>query len=211
LVSLEGLKLAAGVVLLSPFVPLLFMGEEYGETAPFEYFVSHSDPGLIEAVRGGRREEFAAFRWQGAPSDPQDESTFLRAKVNHELRRQGEHRALLEFYRELIRLRKELPALNRLSLEHLEVEGLERERVLVLRRWSDSEEAGAIFHFGGAEVVVNLPLPRGRWDKLLDSAAPRWHGAGSAGPETLHSEGEVSLALPPWSWVLYLKRKATLT
>ena len=211
LVSLEALKLAAGVVLLSPFVPLLFMGEEYGETAPFEYFVSHSDPGLIEAVRGGRREEFAAFRWQGAPSDPQDESTFLRAKVNHELRRQGEHQALLEFYREVIRLRKEVPALNRLSLEHLEVEGLERERVVVLRRWSDSEEAGAIFHFGGAGVVVNLPLPRGRWQKLLDSAASRWHGPGSAGPETLHSEGEVSLTLPAWSWVLYLKRKETLT
>ena len=59
LVSFEGLKLAAAVVLLSPFIPLLFMGEEYGETAPFPYFVSHSDPDLIEAIRRGRREEFA--------------------------------------------------------------------------------------------------------------------------------------------------------
>jgi maltooligosyltrehalose trehalohydrolase len=211
LVSFEALKLAAGVVLLSPFVPLLFMGEEYGETAPFEYFVSHSDPGLIEAVRRGRREEFAAFRWQGVPSDPQDEATFLQAKVNHELRRQGDHRVLLDFYREVMRLRKELPALNRLSLEHLEVDWLERDRVLVLRRWSDSEEAGAIFHFGKAEVTRNVPLPRGRWHKLLDSAAPRWNGPASTGPETLDSEGEVSLTLPPWSWVLYLKRKETVT
>lgn len=211
LVSLEALKLTAGVVLLSPFIPLLFMGEEYGETASFEYFVSHSDPGLIEAVRRGRREEFAAFRWQGVPSDPQGEDTFLRAKVNHELRRQGDHRVLFEFYREVMRLRKELPALNRLSLEHLEVDGLERERVLVLRRWSDSEEAGAIFHFGRTDVTLNVPLPRGRWHKLLDSAAPRWNGPGSAEPETLNSEGEISLTLPPWSWVLYLKSKEKVT
>ncbi len=59
LVPFESLKLAAGVVLTSPFVPLLFMGEEYGETAPFQYFVSHGDPDLVEAVRQGRREEFA--------------------------------------------------------------------------------------------------------------------------------------------------------
>jgi len=211
LVSFEALKLAAGVVLLSPFIPLLFMGEEYAETAPFEYFVSHSDSGLIEAVRRGRREEFAACRWQGVPSDPQDESTFLRAKVNHGLRRQGDHRVLGEFYREVLRLRKELPALNSLSLEHLEVEGLERERALVLRRWSDSEETEAIFHFGGAEVSLNLPLPRGRWHKLLDSAAARWNGPGGGGPETLDSEGEISLGLSPWSWVLYLKGKEPVT
>ena len=62
---MEALKLAAGAVLLSPFVPLLFMGEEYGETAPFPYFISHSDPNLIEAVRQGRRDEFKAFGWSG--------------------------------------------------------------------------------------------------------------------------------------------------
>jgi maltooligosyltrehalose trehalohydrolase len=208
LVSFEALKLAAGIVLLSPFIPLLFMGEEYGETAPFEYFVSHSDPGLIEAVRRGRREEFSAFRWQGVPSDPQDESTFLRARLNHELRREGDHRALLEFYREVMRLRRELPAVN---LDHLEVDGFERQRVLVLRRRCDAEEAGAIFHLGRAGVSLNVPLPRGRWQKLLDSAASRWNGPGSAGPETLDSEGEVSLTLPPWSWLLYLKGKEAVT
>ena len=68
IVSFEALKLAAGVVILSPFVPLLFMGEEYGETAPFLYFVNHSDPGLIEAVRKGRNEEFADF--DGSASRP---------------------------------------------------------------------------------------------------------------------------------------------
>ena len=62
--NFEALKLAAGITLLSPFVPMLFMGEEYGETAPFQYFTSHGDPELVEAVRRGRREEFAAFGWE---------------------------------------------------------------------------------------------------------------------------------------------------
>ncbi|MEJ2100907.1 MAG: malto-oligosyltrehalose trehalohydrolase [Desulfobacterales bacterium] len=106
LITFEQLKLAAGVVLLSPFIPLLFMGEEYGEVAPFPYFISHSDPDLVEAVREGRRREFAAFGWQENPPDPQDEATFLRAKLNPTLCHQGHHQVLMSFYRELIRLRK---------------------------------------------------------------------------------------------------------
>ena len=63
--SFAQLKLAAGTVLLSPYIPLLFMGEEYSERAPFEYFVSHGDPSLVEAVRQGRKDEFAKFGWPG--------------------------------------------------------------------------------------------------------------------------------------------------
>ena len=131
LVSLEALKLAASAVLLSPFIPLLFMGEEYGEVAPFQYFISHLDPQLVDAVRRGRREEFAGFAWQGEPPDPQDIATFQRAKLNHRLRSEGHHRALFEFYQELIRLRKELPALAQLSKEHMHVMGFEREKILL--------------------------------------------------------------------------------
>ena len=79
LVPFEALKLAAGVILLSANIPLLFMGEEYGEEAPFRYFVSHSD----ETDRGGEkggREEFAGFRWEGEIPDPQDEANFLAPK-----------------------------------------------------------------------------------------------------------------------------------
>jgi maltooligosyltrehalose trehalohydrolase len=104
--GLDAYKLAAAVVLLSPFLPLLFMGDEYGETAPFQYFVSHSDPGLIDAVRRGRKEEFAAFNWIGEPPDPQDEQTFNRSKLNHCLKKEGHHKILVEFHKELIHLRK---------------------------------------------------------------------------------------------------------
>ena len=117
--SFDDQKLAAGVTLLSPFLPLLFMGEEYGETAPFLYFVSHNDRDLIEAVRRGRREEFAAFGWPGAPPDPQAESTFLRSKIDWQLRSAPRHGTLCRFYRELIRLRRSLPALADRNLKNL--------------------------------------------------------------------------------------------
>ena len=106
LVDLEGLKLAAGVMLLSPFVPLLFMGEEYGETHPFLYFTSHSDRDLIEAVRKGRQEEFASFGWRGEVPDPQAESTFERSRLDYEARQAEPGRDLWTLYKTLIALRK---------------------------------------------------------------------------------------------------------
>src|SRR5947208_6693749 len=94
LVSFEACKLASGLVLLSPFVPLLFMGDEYGEEAPFPFFVSFSDPALAAKVRGGRISDFASFEWAGRPPDPGDESTFESARLHHELASSGRHRLL---------------------------------------------------------------------------------------------------------------------
>jgi maltooligosyltrehalose trehalohydrolase len=207
LVSSEALKLAAGLVLLSPFIPLLFMGEEYGETAPFHYFISHSDPDLIEAVRHGRREEFASFRWQGEPADPQEEATFLRSKLDRELRFQGRHKVLYSFYRELIRLRRELPALRILDKERLQVRGLEQEKVLFWCRWSDEQQAAAAFHFGKQEESLSLPLSEGIWRKQLDSADTTWSGPGSTVPLEILSGGEVSLRLSPESFALFVREK----
>lgn len=206
LVSFEAGKLAAGVVLLSPYVPLLFMGEEYGETAPFEYFVDHSDQSLIDAVRRGRREEFTASRWHGQPADPQDESTFLRAKLNHDLRYKGSHQILLEFYQKLILVRRRVPALRMLLKENLEVHDLEGERVLMIRRWSNTEQVAAVFHFGEAMKTVPIPLPKGRWEMILDSAAERWQGPGRRGAGRQSADGHVRLSLTPWSFVLYVAR-----
>jgi maltooligosyltrehalose trehalohydrolase len=206
LVSFEAEKLAAGVVLLSPYLPLLFMGEEYGETAPFEYFVSHSDESLIDAVRRGRREEFTASRWRGHPADPQEESTFLRAKINHDLRCSGSHRVLLEFYRELIQVRSRVPALRMPLKENLEVHGLEADRILMIRRWSDTEQVAAVFHFGEEAKTLSISLPKGGWEMIFDSAAERWQGPGGREVGHLSADGAVALCLAPWSFVLYLAR-----
>jgi maltooligosyltrehalose trehalohydrolase len=108
LVSRDKLRVAAAATILSPFIPMLFMGEEYGETAPFQYFTSHSDEGLIEAVRNGRRREFEEFAWQGEAPDPHDEQTFQRSKLTWR-----EDREIRDFYRELLRLRREkFPSLD---------------------------------------------------------------------------------------------------
>jgi len=205
LVPFEELKLAAGVVLLSPFIPLLFMGEEYGETAPFQYFVSHSDAELVEAVRRGRREEFAAFEWKGEPPDPQDEGTFARSRLNRSLRGEGHHVVLFAFYKELFRLRKSIAALASLRKEQMEVLSYDKDQVLFLRRWSGNSEAFAVFNLGDIGATVAAGATKGRWRKVLDSADERWQGGGTSIPGILHSEGEVSLTLSPSSLALFVK------
>ncbi|MFZ2444856.1 MAG: malto-oligosyltrehalose trehalohydrolase [Syntrophobacteraceae bacterium] len=199
LVSFESLKLAAAVVLLSPFIPLLFMGEEYGETAPFPYFVSHSDPDLREAVRRGRRQEFAYLQGSDEPPDPQEEATRQSATLDHSLRDQGNHRILYQWYKELIKLRGEIQTFAGLSKDRMEVVCLERENTLVVRRWGRGEHVAAIFHFGAAALSVDVPLPYGRWLKRLASGEKRWNGPGDDLPALLHSDGKVSLTLTKYA------------
>jgi maltooligosyltrehalose trehalohydrolase len=202
LVSLESLKLAAGIVILSPFLPLLFMGEEYGETAPFPYFISHSNPELIEAVRKGRREEFTAFNWQGEIADPQDEATFLSARLNHELCNKGQHKVLYNFYRELIRLRKENPVLAYLSKDNMEVVGDEGSKSLYVRRWQEDSEVVIIYNFSDNAVKMHQFVSAGEWHRILDSADKRWLGGGDTIPGKIDSKGEIDLIVEPKSFVL---------
>ena len=116
LVSFERLKLAtAAAILLSPYIPLLFMGEEYGEETPFYFFSDYGDPQIISGLREGRKKEFAAFEWDAEPPDSQDEGTFLRSKLQWSVRREGKHGLLLEWHRRLIRLRREEPLLRDFS------------------------------------------------------------------------------------------------
>lgn len=206
--SLEKLKLAAGVVILSPFIPLLFMGEEYGEKSPFQYFVSHSDEDLIEAVRNGRREEFASSQWEGEIPDPQAESTFLNSKIHIELRHHGEHEILFEFYKKLIELRKEIPSLRNLNNETMEVKGFKEEKTLFLRRWFRDDEVFCIYNFNNKKVKTVLKIPEGIWNKILDSSSREWGGSGGSAEHKIESFGsEILLTLTSHSFVLYRMSK----
>ena len=210
LVSFEAFKLASAVVLLSPFVPLLFMGDEYGETAPFQYFVSHSDPSLIEAVRKGRREEFAAFKWKGEPPDPQNEATFSSSKLNHSLKKDPLHKALLEFHKELLALRRSVPALYSLSKDQMDVVSLEEERILAVRRWNGDSEILAVFNFNerGPQSLQNIPC--GGWRKRLDSSDSRWAGRGATVPDLMDATQIRSITVQPHGVVLFEKEIAGL-
>ncbi len=200
LVDFEGLKLAAGVILLSPFVPLLFMGEEYGETSPFLYFTSHGDPDLAEAVRNGRRQEFSEFGWQGEIPDPQDQATFQRSKLDHSLKDKEPHRTLLRFYSELIRLRARFHLGSDAELQVTQSEN--PTAITVLRRAANLKRLLMILHFGREVTSMDLPLPVGRWTILLDSADPSWSGSGSRVPKVLETGTSAILQLEPRSLVV---------
>jgi maltooligosyltrehalose trehalohydrolase len=205
LTSFDGCKLAASIVLLSPFLPLLFMGDEYGEKAPFQYFVSHSDPQLIEGVRRGRREEFSSFQWKGEPPDPQDVSTFQRSMLNHSLKERGRHRVLLEFHKELLALRKSVPALYSLNKDKMEVIGLDADRILAVRRWNGTSEVLTIFNFNPQEARLFQKVPDGVWRKRFDSSDLRWMGTGTTAPESLDEPQTRSVTLQPCAVLVFEK------
>ncbi len=113
IVGLNRAKIAAALVLLGPFLPMLFQGEEWASSSPFQYFADHEDREMARQVSEGRRREFAAFGW--APDtipDPEDHRTFQRSKLNWEEVHTGEHAAMLAWYQELIRLRRSTQGLN---------------------------------------------------------------------------------------------------
>jgi maltooligosyltrehalose trehalohydrolase len=171
LTDFESLKLAAASVLLSPFTPLLFMGEEYGEQAPFQYFVDHSDPALIEAVRAGRQSEFAAFHQQGECPDPASENTFRASTLTYSRAGKGQHKRLREFYRRLISLRKEYPCFTHAEREHIRIELFERQTTMLVHyRLPNSPEMLLILTFAEAPVEISIKPHGCVWDILLDSA-----------------------------------------
>lgn len=203
--SFEALKLAAGAVLLSPYIPLLFMGEEYAEEAPFTYFVSHSDPDLIKAVREGRKKEFTAFHYAGEPPDPESSETFVKCKLNWEKRKEGKHQVLWSFYQHLIQLRNTIPALVKRDRQSLEVACSEADKLLCWRRWNEGKEILCLMNFKESDVTFGPAFPGDGGQKILDSADQKWLGSGSLLPDTLSSGQE--LTLRPHSFALYESNK----
>ena len=149
---------------------MIFMGEEYGETAPFQYFTSHADRDLIEAVRKGRLEEFDDFRWEGEPPDPHSEATFERSKLDWSLAGRDGHAELRGLYRELFALRRSRLALRTLDLAAVDARPDDSRRTLLVRRWSGADQVLVAFNFGDAGQTVECPFP-GSWTPLLDTGA----------------------------------------
>ena len=200
LVNYESLKLAAGVNLLSPFVPLLFMGEEYGETSPFLYFTSHGDPELAEAVRRGRTEEFRSFSWKEQIPDPQAESTFDRSRLKRDLAREEPHRTLLHFYQRLLRLRREWH-LGQTGVPS--VKELETSKALLVLQESQASKLAMLFNFADAPADFGVGILEGEWEKKIDSSDLEWLGPGTNLPPKTGASAKPALILQPRSFAVF--------
>ncbi len=199
LIPFDGLKLAAGATLLSPYLPLLFMGEEYGETAPFLYFVDHSDPQLIEGVRTGRKEEFRAFHSQGTPPDPASLETFKLSTLNWlspdsdaaGLDQKGEQKGdrqsqiiLQKFYQKLIQVRRQCQIMTPSTPAEIMTE--HTNDILYYRRIHDSGNLLCIMSFGEQTTKVELPLGNQTWHLQISSAAAQWSIEATEDEQTEH-------------------------
>jgi maltooligosyltrehalose trehalohydrolase len=153
LVSTELLRVAAGLLLTSPFVPLLFQGEEWGTATPFQYFTNHDDRQLGQLVSEGRRQEFATFGWHPDDiPDPQDPETFYRSKLDWAELGQSRHADILDWHRRLIALRRQVPALSDPRLGRVTVQFDETAGWLLLGRGPVTVAA----NLGGA--TCTLPI-----------------------------------------------------
>lgn len=205
LVSPERLRLAAALLGLAPGLPLLFMGEEWGETNPFLYFVSHSDPALLEAVRAGRRRELADFHGPEAVPDPAEPRTFERSRPEPARAKEPAGAALRALYRDLLALRRHEPALRpgaaEVASDASEAEGWLRVDYRPRRPAPGARPLAAAFALGEREARPPLPASGGPWRRLLDTRARRYGGPGDEAPEAL-ADG-AALALAPGSALLY--------
>ncbi|GAB3323642.1 malto-oligosyltrehalose trehalohydrolase [Larkinella ripae] len=206
LVDFERQKLAAAAILLSPYVPMLFMGEEYGDEAPFFYFVDHSEEDLIKAVQEGRKKEFAAFSSDADSQDPFDEASFTKSRLQWHTRTTGKNRVLLEWHRKLIELRRTEPALKNVAKNDIRVTVLGQSG-FVLHRQSVGgyDHIVALFNLSDEEIEGSLPGWTTSWQKLLDSKEGQWMEKGDDGKNRLPDQPAPGqrLSLSPCSVTVY--------
>ena len=211
--SFEQQKLAAAAVLLSPFVPLLFMGEEYGETAPFQYFVSHSDPALIEAVRTGRARNSPLSPGRARRPIRRTRPPSSAAGSIMHLAGAGPSpdpaRVLPRVAGRCAARRRRWPTSEK---ETLETTAFETESVLLVRQWRDGDEVAARLQLCRASRR-SLELPFGRRATgANDSTRPTRAGAARASlaPARISpSATAFRLELPATSFVLYQRLPTT--
>jgi maltooligosyltrehalose trehalohydrolase len=202
LVSFEMLKTVAGLVILSPYVPMLFMGEEYGEENPFLYFVSHGDKDLVEAVRKGRRAEFSAFAWKGEAPDPQSKDTFNQSKLQWSYGHNKRQNQLREFYKQLIQLRKTSPALAKPDKQQMQVQMESDSLVLHMIYEGDNPQLYCLFNISKQPKTTKLlhTSSGGTWQSTLHSADVTWGGPGTENLQPLQEQSTV--VLPPESLLI---------
>ena len=215
LVSFDHLKIAAAAIFLSPYIPMLFMGEEYGEDNPFFYFVSHSDEALVQAVRNGRKKEFENYRWLTEPPDPQEVSTFENSKIDTTKRNIVKHRILLEWNKALISLRKTDSALQNTSKNFIRVIP-NKESGFMVHRKSENEQNHLLcfFNLDEGKITFHIPSFSAKWIKILDSKENKWNEFNKLTDDQASTseinEGQ-SLNILGYSVVVYASKESDLS
>ncbi|MBA4166140.1 MAG: malto-oligosyltrehalose trehalohydrolase [Chitinophagaceae bacterium] len=167
LVDFERLKIAAAAVLLSPYVPMLFMGEEYGEDRPFYFFVSHSEEKLITAVREGRKKDFSAFEGEGEFPDPNDDKTFSNSIIDWSKRKEGKYAVMLGWHKALISIRKQYDAFKDYDKNNVTADTC-GDQGFILRK----NDIYCVFNL--SEKAFTCNLDPGRYELILDSREAKW-------------------------------------
>jgi maltooligosyltrehalose trehalohydrolase len=192
LYSFETQKLLASAVMFSPYIPMIFMGEEWSALQRFQYFVSHTDPELAEAVRKGRKAEFAAFQEEGESPDPMSVETFNNSKLQWHSINEEPHATMLKFYKKLISIRKSEPALNNCDRNNLEVEYNTEDNLIILKR--NNRRYGMICFLNFSHNTFKKQNKFNRNLSLLfNSASPEWNGDYEA-PSTVQEGNEITIA-----------------
>lgn len=173
LLEFDQLKLAAAALLLAPYVPMLFMGEEYGEEAPFYYFVDHQDPELIKAVSEGRKNEFDWASEDATFREAHEEETFADCVLRWESRSVGKHAVLHRWYQYILSLRKNCEALREFDKMYTSARVIDGS-VLSIQRSNKSATERILAYLNFSQKTVRIEMPAGSWEKILDSSDPQW-------------------------------------
>jgi maltooligosyltrehalose trehalohydrolase len=144
LIGLEAAKVSIGLLLTAPYIPMLFMGEEWATSAPFLYFADHDDEEIRKSVAEGRKAEFAAFGFDGDIPDPEDQGSYEMSKLKWDEQSEGSHANMLSWVKSLIKLRRSRVCFNDGDMHSLHVSSDEERRILVIKR----EEARILINFG---------------------------------------------------------------
>ncbi|WP_286895417.1 MULTISPECIES: malto-oligosyltrehalose trehalohydrolase [Sphingobacterium] len=158
-------------VFMSPYLPLLFMGEEWGTARPFPYFISHSDPELVELVREGRKREFEDFLTDHEVPDPQDETIFRQAVLDWDELNRLPYQQQLSYYKSLIAFRKSNPLLKNMQRSDIRTECLCDKKVLSIYVEQKERQMIILMNFSAHLQHVNLPAAV-QWTLSFDTNVP---------------------------------------
>jgi maltooligosyltrehalose trehalohydrolase len=205
LLDFSRLKLAAASILLAPYIPMLFMGEEYADETPFHYFVSFSDPELIQAVRHGRKEELGRFLAGGEPEDPAAEDTYHHSVLQWHRRNEGRHAIMLRWHKALLDVRRKCITPRSFIRGNTHTMTFGEAGIALYGRGGGQESAWlCLLNFSAQPSPIYMPGEGNAWRKLMDSTDAEWleDAAPSPSAPVAALSGE-SITVAPWSATIY--------